>query len=134
MVRLLLSIKAELENVTDLQPGSDSFEYFFKIQCSSCHEVHSKLVSLNRKTILDMPTTKSTKTNFLWRWWEPLLILDCRGLEFIDFDPTGTWRCNGIDSGTEFEVDIGEEEWTDYDEKAKLPVSVMRIKGKWSKA
>ncbi|KAF8322817.1 uncharacterized protein EI90DRAFT_3249388, partial [Cantharellus anzutake] len=56
--------QGELENVTDLQPGSDSFEYFFKIQCSSCHEVHSKLVSLNRKTILDMPTTKSTKTNF----------------------------------------------------------------------
>jgi len=31
--RLLLSIKAELENVTDLVPASDAFEYFFKV-CS----------------------------------------------------------------------------------------------------
>jgi hypothetical protein len=29
--RLLLSIKAELENVTDLVPASDGFEYFFKV-------------------------------------------------------------------------------------------------------
>lgn len=29
--RLLLSIKAELENVTNLVPASDSFEYFFQV-------------------------------------------------------------------------------------------------------
>ena len=29
--RLQLSIKAELENVTDLVPASDNFEYFFKV-------------------------------------------------------------------------------------------------------
>lgn len=32
--RLLLSIKAELENVTDLIPSSDSFEYFFEVRVS----------------------------------------------------------------------------------------------------
>lgn len=31
MKRLLLSIKAELENVTNLVPASDSFEYFFQV-------------------------------------------------------------------------------------------------------
>lgn len=32
--RLLLSIKAELENVTDLAPASDGFEYFFEVRFS----------------------------------------------------------------------------------------------------
>ncbi len=34
MVRLLLSIKADLENVTDLEPVSSNFEYFFKVNTS----------------------------------------------------------------------------------------------------
>jgi hypothetical protein len=64
--RLLLSIKAELENVTGLVPASDDFEYFFqvsqtlnvpkmtkmiclyKVKCTSCHETHPNLVALNR--------------------------------------------------------------------------------------
>ena len=29
--RLMLEIKAELENVTDLAPASDTFEYFFQV-------------------------------------------------------------------------------------------------------
>lgn len=74
MVKLMLSLKADLENVTDLQPAIDSFEYFFQVlgsimalavllcsepslgkicflyqvECSSCHEKHPKLVGLNR--------------------------------------------------------------------------------------
>lgn len=31
MVKLLLSLKADLENVTDLAPSSDSFEFFFQV-------------------------------------------------------------------------------------------------------
>lgn len=31
MQKLRLSIKAELENVTDLVPASDDFEWFFKV-------------------------------------------------------------------------------------------------------
>jgi len=31
MVHLKLSIKAELENVSDLVPASDDFEYFFQV-------------------------------------------------------------------------------------------------------
>lgn len=64
--RLLLSIKAELENVTDLVPASDAFEYFFQaclfelrisststdaapqVECNSCHEVHPKFIGINR--------------------------------------------------------------------------------------
>jgi len=31
MVRLMLKIKAELENVTDLQPATEDFDYFFQV-------------------------------------------------------------------------------------------------------
>lgn len=72
MVKLKLSVRADLENVTNLVPASDEFEYFFKVfhpmnicgppgslevisiydiwkvKCNSCHEDHPKLVSLNR--------------------------------------------------------------------------------------
>jgi len=34
MVKLKLSIKADLENVTNLVPASDDFEYFFKVLTS----------------------------------------------------------------------------------------------------
>lgn len=64
----------------------------------------------------------------------PFLTVDCRGLEFIGFDPRvsillgfchpiltcikGTWKCIGVESGTSFtEVDLDEGEWVDYDEK-----------------
>ena len=66
--RLLLSIKADLENVTDFAPAADDFEYFFQVcffflcllslliyypsilqvKCNSCHETHPKFVAVNR--------------------------------------------------------------------------------------
>jgi hypothetical protein len=66
----------------------------------------------------------------------PLVVIECRGLEFVGFDPSvtiifsfaevnkfelyhqGVWKCVGVDSGTLFrEVDLSEGEWVDYDEK-----------------
>jgi len=65
----------------------------------------------------------------------PFVILDCRGLEFIGFEPRGTWKCVGLESGTVFDnVELVENEWFDYDEKAALPVSVSNIEGEWSRA
>lgn len=68
----------------------------------------------------------------------PFLTIECRGLEFVGFDPTrvrfnsssieehaqiksqGTWKCVGAESGTAFpEVDLSEGEWVDYDEKVR---------------
>ncbi|KAJ7038291.1 hypothetical protein C8F04DRAFT_1090150 [Mycena alexandri] len=159
MVRLLLEIKAELENVTGLEP-SDDFDFFFKVQCNSCHETHPKPVSLNRQEAFDLPGSKGNTANFVWRCGEckressatfekgyplrpyiaengqfgPLLIIECRGLEFIDFDPRGIWKCKGM-KGTVFsEVDLEDGEWTDYDEKAALPVGVSEFESRWAKA
>jgi len=163
MVRLLLSIKAELENVTNLLPENDAFEFFFLVKCNSCHETHPNPVSLNRLQERDVAGGKGSTAHFVWRCgfckressakfetaspvqpytidsngkFAPFLVLDCRGLEFTGFDPRGIWKCEGVDSGTKFtEVDLdGEGEWVDYDEKAAQPVSVMEVEGQWSRA
>ncbi|CUA72401.1 UPF0587 protein [Rhizoctonia solani] len=65
----------------------------------------------------------------------PLVTLDCRGLEFTNFDPRGIWTCKGVESGTVFdEVDLDEKEWTDYDPKAACPVGIMDIQSQWVRA
>jgi len=162
MVRLQLSIKAELENVTDLIPASDDFEWFFKVKCTNCHEEHPKIVSLNRVEEREVSAGKGSSAHFVWRCsqckressakfeasnppkpysadsngqFSPIVALDCRGLEFIDFDPRGIWKCVGTESGMVFsEVDLEEGEWVDYDEKAALPVGVSAIESEWSRA
>ncbi|KZT75116.1 DUF866-domain-containing protein [Daedalea quercina L-15889] len=162
MVRLLLSIQADLENVTDLVPASDSFDYFFQVKCSSCNEVHPKLVSVNSLEEREVTSGKGSTAHFVWRCglckressakfdpsfkpqsysadvngqFAPFLTIDCRGLEFVGFDPRGTWRCVGAESGTVFDdVELGEGEWVDYDEKAALPVGISNIESKWTRA
>ncbi|GJJ09443.1 hypothetical protein Clacol_003665 [Clathrus columnatus] len=162
MVRLQLSIKAELENVTNLQPENESFEYFFQVKCTSCHEVHPKFVSLNRLEEQEVSGGKGNTAHFVWKCgfcrressakfdnlpirpytvdsngqFAPLLTIDCRGLEFTAFNPEGSWRCEGLDSKTIFS-DMqfeAEVEWVDYDEKVSKPVSVMDVVGEWKRA
>jgi len=67
--------------------------------------------------------------------WGPLLVVECRGLEFVGFDPRGDWSCQGIESKTRFtDVDLSEGEWIDYDEKAAIPVRVHQFDSKWGRA
>ncbi|OBZ78620.1 hypothetical protein A0H81_00830 [Grifola frondosa] len=145
MVRLLLSIKADLENVTNLVPADDAFEYFFQVKCTSCNEIHPKFVSLNRVEQRDVSSGKGNTAHFVWRCglckpdangqFAPFLTIDCRGLEFVGFDPRGTWKCVGVDSNAVFpEVDLEDGEWVDYDEKAALPVGISNIESQWTRA
>jgi len=161
MVKLQLSIKAELENVTDLMPANDDFDWFFKVKCNSCHEEHSKFITVNRNEERELTHGKGSTANFVWRCpncrressakfdtnsspytadsngqFAPIIVIECRGLEFVGFDPQGIWKCKGTESGTVFdEVDLGGEgEWVDYDEKASLPVGVMHIESQWTRA
>ncbi|KLO14492.1 DUF866-domain-containing protein [Schizopora paradoxa] len=163
MVKLLLSIKAELENVTDLAPASDDFDYHFKVKCNSCHETHEKFVTMSKSDGTKARSGKGTEADFVWRCdfckressasfepnttplpykaeangdFSPLLTLDCRGLEFVGFRHTeSAWKCVGVESGTPFpEVDLSDDYWSDYDEKASQAVSVSGFESKWSRA
>ncbi|KAF9462148.1 hypothetical protein BDZ94DRAFT_1166323, partial [Collybia nuda] len=154
--RLQLSIKADLENITSLVPVDD-FEYFFQVKCNSCNEIHPKLVSLNRQEERKLSGSKGSSANFVWRCsmckressakfetiitpyiaeneqYGPLLVLECRGLEFIGFNPKGVWKCIGTTGRVFPEVDLMGGEWNDYDESAALPVGISEFGSRWSR-
>jgi len=85
--------------------------FFFRVKCNTCNEVHPKVVSLNRIEEREVTGTKGS-AHFVWRCglckressakfestaitpyksenaqFEPLLVIECRGLEFTGFDP-----------------------------------------------
>ncbi|KAG2176326.1 hypothetical protein INT43_005560 [Umbelopsis isabellina] len=151
MVKIGVYIKAELENVTDLRPVSD-YEWHFKIQCSSCHETDENWITINAQDEVEVPGSKATanlvmKCKFCRRTssasfegstgsysidqvrqFVKLAVLDCRGLEPVDFDPRDGWLAEGAESGTKFEdIDLTEKDWAEYDEKAGEPVGISGI-------
>ncbi|KAF9040531.1 hypothetical protein BJ165DRAFT_1530407 [Panaeolus papilionaceus] len=159
MVHLKLSIKADLENVTKLEPASNDFEFFFQVKCTSCNETHPKFVSLNRIEEREVTGGKGSTAHFVWRCglckressakfdstpirpyveengqFGPILTIECRGLEFIGFDPRGIWKCEGATGAKFDDVDLTDGEWNDYDEKAKVPVGIANIESRWDRA
>ncbi|KAF8507019.1 DUF866-domain-containing protein [Russula emetica] len=164
MVRLLLSIKANLENVTNLVPATDDFDYWFGLQCTSCYEPHPKIVSLNRIEVYQVSHVKDSTAHFVWKCgyckressakfesssppqpypaeaneqFRPFITVECRGLEFTSFDPKGIWKCVGVESGTPFtevEFEGTDSGWVDYDEKSKEPVGISEFESRWSRA
>ncbi|KAK4250086.1 putative UPF0587 protein [Corynascus novoguineensis] len=87
-----LTLTAELAGVTNLRPKDtqeSNFFYTFKVQCTSCREVHPKPIAVNRfressATINAAPSpyqqTEPAKA-------QKILEFDCRGLEFTEFLP-----------------------------------------------
>ncbi|KAJ8083944.1 hypothetical protein AAF712_000844 [Marasmius tenuissimus] len=160
MVLLLLSIKADLENIASLEPA-EPFDYFFEVKCTSCNEKHPKVVALNRTEEYEVSGGKGNTAHFVWRCGlckressakfdpsktipyteehsgqlAPFLKVECRGLEFIGFEPRGSWICRGK-TGTVFQdVDLVENDmWTDYDEKTSEPVGVSEFSSEWRRA
>ncbi|KAK0792129.1 hypothetical protein LTR91_023337 [Friedmanniomyces endolithicus] len=153
---LAIAITAELNGVTDLQPEDTEqtpFYYTFKVQCTSCREVHPNWVSVSRFETNEQSGSRGD-ANFVWRCKnckrehsanitdtpkaypqqspakaKNILTLDCRGLEFVEFKADGAWKATGVESGTKFaDIDLTEGEWFDYDEKAGEEVSIKEVK------
>ncbi|KAE9981464.1 hypothetical protein EG328_011615 [Venturia inaequalis] len=181
---LALALTAELNGVTNLRPvdtEDQPFHYTFKVQCTSCREIHPNWVSVSRFEKNEQSGSRG-EANFVWRcksckrehtaniveaptaYVHPsqqdpsthsthttnpakggahtanIIILDCRGLEFVEFKADGDWEADGYQNasedseeggptGTKFEViDLTEGEWYDYDEKASDEVSIQNIK------
>ncbi|GAB7350728.1 hypothetical protein MBLNU459_g1281t1 [Dothideomycetes sp. NU459] len=153
---LALALTAELTGVTDLLPldTQDSpFYYTFKVQCTSCREIHPNWVSVSRFETNDMSGSKG-EANFVWKCKnckrehsanikdspkaypqmdtpkkQNIVEIDCRGLEFVDFKADGDWVAVGAESNTKFSgIDLSEGDWYDYDEKAGEEVSIKELK------
>ncbi|CED85110.1 Uncharacterized conserved protein [Phaffia rhodozyma] len=66
MVKLTLLLKATLDNVTSLEPASDQHEFYLKVQCSSCHEVHPNHVPVNMQEEHELSSGRGT-ASFVWK-------------------------------------------------------------------
>ncbi|KAF1349036.1 hypothetical protein BDV97DRAFT_354881 [Delphinella strobiligena] len=159
---LALSLTAELTGVTDLLPidtEENPFYYTFKVQCTSCREIHPNWVSVSRVEENEISGSRG-EANFVWKCKnckkehsanikeEPkvypqqdtpkpqnIIVIDCRGLEFVEFKPDGEWQAVGVDSGSKFTgIDLTEGDWYDYDEKAGDEVSIKEMKWTIKKA
>ncbi|RDW72137.1 putative DUF866 protein [Coleophoma crateriformis] len=149
---LVLNLTAELNGVTDLRPDDSEdnpFWYTFKVQCTSCREIHPNWVGETN----EMSGSRG-EANFVWKCKsckressatikaapasyeqgsppkrQKIIEFDCRGLEFTEFRPEGEWLATGLESGSKFTaVDLSEGEWFDYDEKAGDEVSIKDLK------
>ncbi|EEQ38832.1 hypothetical protein EJF18_30327 [Clavispora lusitaniae] len=153
MVKFYLKAKAELSNVTDLEPNdspSSPFEYTFRIECTKCREVHDKPVTINIFEQHDISGSRG-EASFVFRCkscksehsaqiertkekisasgeWAKLLSIDARGIDFVEFIPDGKWKCAAAESSTKFEeVDLEDKEWYDYDDNKGEEVSVTEV-------
>ncbi|KAF2761956.1 DUF866-domain-containing protein [Pseudovirgaria hyperparasitica] len=149
---LALALTAELNGVTDLLPNDtedNPFFYTFKVQCTSCREIHPNWVTEQNEI-----SGSRGEANFVWRCKsckreqsanikekpkayphsdaakkQNILEFDCRGLEFVEFKPDGEWTAKGLESGTKFTgIELHEGDWFDYDEKASEEVSITDMK------
>ncbi|KAH8601329.1 hypothetical protein B0O99DRAFT_254373 [Bisporella sp. PMI_857] len=153
---LTLTLTADLSGVTELRPNDTEdgpFWYTFKVQCTSCREIHPKYVSVSRFEENEMSGSRG-EANFVWKCKscgressasikaaplaynqaspptrQKIIEFDCRGLEFTEFKPEGEWLATGLESGSKFTaIDLTEGEWFDYDEKAGDEVSIKDLK------
>ncbi|MCJ1408107.1 hypothetical protein MMC19_002180 [Ptychographa xylographoides] len=145
---LALALTADLTGVTELRPvDTEDNPYFFtfKVQCTSCREIHPNWVSLNRFENNEVSGSRgeanfreSTATIAVppvsYKQASPpkkenLVQFDCRGLEFTEFKADGEWTAKGLESTTNFTgIDLQEGEWFDYDEKSGEEVSIKDLK------
>ncbi|KAI9102697.1 hypothetical protein DFS34DRAFT_647258 [Phlyctochytrium arcticum] len=158
MPKFQVYVKAELENVTKLEPEDlDDYDWRFKFKCAKCDEEHANWVTVNISEEAEQSNTRGV-ANLVMRCkgcknegtanmikdtlkpytaeangdFLPLIQLECRGLEPFEWAPADGWQAEGVESETPF-ADIplgGGEEWAEYDEKASLPVGITDVVGK----
>ncbi|TAQ89353.1 hypothetical protein B7494_g2316 [Chlorociboria aeruginascens] len=151
-----ITLLTKVGRVTELRPddtADNPFWYIFKVQCTSCREIHPNFVNVSRFEANDMSGSRG-EANFVWKCKsckrestatikappipytqaspptrQKILEFDCRGLEFVEYRPEGDWLATGLESGTKFaEIDLTEGEWFDYDDKAGEEASIKDIK------
>ncbi|KAJ3692051.1 hypothetical protein LUZ60_012401 [Juncus effusus] len=161
MVYYAIEFTAELEGLTNLQPrgGCDdpSHPYFFKLKCENCGEISQKSTCVSLSDEVPLSNGKGTvhlvqKCKFCGRegtvlmlpgHGEPLtgqqgqngqfarlMVFESRGFELFDFIFQDGWKAES-ESGEEFEIDLSEGEFADYDEKAECPIGVSNLKSQF---
>lgn len=160
MVKLAVQISTQLENLAELKPADDC-DFHFKVKCTSCNEVTDKWVVVNRQESFDQSGSRGT-ANFVYKCklcsregsmdfdksvpyrayteddcgqFHTIAVLDCRGLEPVEYEPREGWTAAAANSKIRWnDVDLTEKDWTEYDEKAAEPVSVTELETRIQRA
>jgi len=145
MVRLALCIKAELEDVTGFEPAAEDYDWHFKVKCNSCHETHSKIVTVNRKEERDLATGRDT-ANFVWKCSNcgrassakfekfdsktpPVKPYNIESSEKQEFAPIAALECRGLEFTTFYPQ--GTWKCVGVDSGTKFP-DVVLDEGEWT--
>ncbi|XGW04642.1 hypothetical protein V3C99_015660 [Haemonchus contortus] len=152
---LALEIKCNMVGVTGFTPSDpENHRWFLKFRCMNCGESRDYWQYVVINEVLEVPGSRG-EANLVEKCklcnrvntvaivqdsigkydaadhneeWQPMIQLDCRGLEPIDFDPRMGWTAVGTESGTVFEdIDLSEKAWADYDEKAGEATEISDI-------
>ncbi|KAL1834603.1 hypothetical protein DCAR_0104813 [Daucus carota subsp. sativus] len=153
MVKYRVLFTADLQNLTDLKPSSDpTFTYYFKMKCGNCGELAKKVISvLPSEKVDDSRNAPNlvmkckfcervgsvtvtcdireplTEARSEFRNSVPLIQLDCKGLDPVEFVFGNGWKAKSI-AGTKFEdIDLSDGEFDEYDEKGECPVSISNL-------
>ncbi|XP_067678963.1 UPF0587 protein v1g245604-like [Haliotis asinina] len=157
MVKISLQLSAQLENVTNLKAVDEDFRWYLKLRCLNCGEETADFVYLTltdsspltggrgsasvvlrcklckRENSIDiLKDTLSSYTAADAGKFKSVVTFDCRGVEPTDFSPRVGWNVEGEETSTVFsDIDLGDKEWYDYDEKGQTSVSITELQHKF---
>ncbi|KAJ3041813.1 hypothetical protein HDV00_008703 [Rhizophlyctis rosea] len=154
MPRYELQWKADLEGITDLRPASKSdYDWRFKFKCTKCSETGDNFVTFTASdesaqsgsrgvanlvmkckfckaegsANIEIDTLKPYTIEQTGKF-APLVSLEGRGIEPVEWTAADGFTAEGAESGTKFEdIDLSEGDWTEYDEKAGASVEIMEL-------
>jgi len=98
----------------------------FVFRCTLCKRESSAVFDdpKGKEPVNGAHTLEKSETNQA----STIATFECRGCEFVAFEPRGSWKCKGAESGTVFDdIEFEDGRWDDYDEKSSEPVSVSDI-------
>jgi len=134
--------------VSQLQPVDSKEQpkfYVFRVQCTSCWEVHDKAIGMSRWDKVALPRSRG-EANFVWRCKQckrdssasivtqtivpyagegehGLLSIDCRGLQLLEFFPeVRQWMREWL---------MDQDGWACFGESTQTPFSVDLSDGEW---
>ena len=66
--------------------------------------------------------------------FKTILVIDCRGMEPIDYTPTNGLECQSAKSSKRFQdIDLDDGDWVDYDDTANVSVGIYDIESRFVK-
>ncbi|RXN13974.1 UPF0587 protein C1orf123-like [Labeo rohita] len=122
-----LQFKATLENVTNVRPVGDDFRWYLKLKCGNCGEVSDKWQYI---TLLDSMPLKGGRGS-------ASMVQKCKlcsrenSIDILRDTITpynAGFAASGAETTTQFpEINLQENDWTDYDEKASESVGIYEV-------